>query len=94
LKLFEKPEDPYSLIISGQLIQQILEEKTEDLSAILDAKTVVMYRSSPAQKAQVVNLVRQHRPSMRTLAIGDGANDINMIQSAHVGVGLMGKEGN
>jgi len=30
----------------------------------------------------------------RTLAIGDGANDINMIQSAHVGVGIYGKEGN
>lgn len=29
-----------------------------------------------------------------TLAIGDGANDINMIQSAHIGIGIMGKEGN
>ena len=29
-----------------------------------------------------------------TLAIGDGANDINMIQSAHIGIGVMGKEGN
>ena len=29
-----------------------------------------------------------------TLAIGDGANDINMLQKAHIGVGVMGKEGN
>jgi P-type E1-E2 ATPase len=29
-----------------------------------------------------------------TLAIGDGANDVNMIKSAHIGVGVFGKEGN
>ena len=29
-----------------------------------------------------------------TLAIGDGANDVNMIQQAHIGVGVFGKEGN
>lgn len=27
------------------------------------------------------------------LAIGDGANDVAMIQSANIGVGIMGKEG-
>ncbi len=27
------------------------------------------------------------------MAIGDGANDVNMIQEAHVGVGLFGREG-
>jgi P-type E1-E2 ATPase len=29
-----------------------------------------------------------------TCAIGDGANDVNMIQTANVGVGIVGKEGN
>ena len=29
-----------------------------------------------------------------TLSIGDGANDVNMIETAHVGIGIMGKEGN
>ena len=33
-------------------------------------------------------------PNSFTLAVGDGANDVNMIQSAHVGIGIMGKEGN
>lgn len=28
-----------------------------------------------------------------TLAIGDGANDVSMIQTAHVGVGISGNEG-
>ena len=53
-----------------------------------------MYRSSPNQKAQVVKLIRQNLRYKKTLAIGDGANDINMIQSAHIGFGIMGKEGN
>ena len=61
---------------------------------LLKAETVVMYRSSPGQKAQVVNLIRQNLKGKKTLAVGDGANDINMIQSAHIGFGIMGKEGN
>jgi len=38
-------------------------------------------------------MVRQRFPEKITLAIGDGANDVNMIQEAHVGVGIQGKEG-
>ncbi len=38
--------------------------------------------------------MRKMDPKRITLAIGDGANDVNMIQQAHVGVGIMGKEGN
>jgi len=53
-----------------------------------------MYRSTPDQKAQVVNLIRRKKPNCKTLAVGDGANDISMIQAANVGVGIFGKEGN
>jgi len=42
----------------------------------------------------VVELVRNSPEQPITLAIGDGANDVSMIQSAHVGVGIKGKEGN
>lgn len=28
------------------------------------------------------------------MAVGDGSNDVNMIQKAHVGIGILGKEGN
>jgi P-type E1-E2 ATPase len=28
-----------------------------------------------------------------TLSIGDGSNDVNMILAAHVGIGIIGKEG-
>lgn len=41
-----------------------------------------------------MRFVKKMRSDQITLAIGDGANDVNMIESAHVGVGIMGKEGN
>ena len=47
---------------------------------------------SPKQKAEVVELVKRSTNDI-TLAIGDGANDVGMIQTAHVGVGIMGREG-
>ena len=50
-------------------------------------------RVSPLQKAEVVRLVKSNVKDSITLAIGDGANDVSMIQAAHVGVGISGKEG-
>ena len=55
---------------------------------------VICCRVSPLQKAEIVRLVKKHfafKPMC--LAIGDGANDVSMIQEAHVGVGICGKEG-
>ena len=54
---------------------------------------VVCCRASPKEKALVVRMARQHRPGATTMAVGDGANDIGMIQEAHIGVGIFGKEG-
>ena len=39
-------------------------------------------------------MIRSNLKGKKTLAVGDGANDVNMIQSAHIGFGIMGKEGN
>ena len=50
-------------------------------------------RARPSQKAALVQLIRDGDPKVRTLAIGDGANDVDMIQTAHVGVGIAGAEG-
>lgn len=58
-----------------------------------DADVVLACRVSPKQKADIVNLVKKRYPKKVTLAIGDGANDVNMILQAHVGVGILGKEG-
>lgn len=48
-------------------------------------------RVSPLQKALVVKLVKKNHQAL-LLAIGDGANDVSMIQAAHVGVGISGVE--
>jgi len=55
-------------------------------------RTVICCRVTPIQKANVVKAVR-HNLKAVTLAIGDGANDVAMIQAAHIGVGIMGREG-
>ena len=41
-----------------------------------------------------MQFIRSNNSGKITLAVGDGANDVNMIQKAHIGVGVMGKEGN
>lgn len=63
------------------------------MELITGVDTVVCCRASPAQKASLVRSVRKKVQSAITLAIGDGANDIAMIQEAHVGIGITGKEG-
>ncbi|XP_008275748.1 probable phospholipid-transporting ATPase IC [Stegastes partitus] len=55
-------------------------------------QSVLCCRVTPAQKSEIVKLVRKHTGSI-TMSIGDGANDVNMIKTAHVGVGLAGVEG-
>jgi P-type E1-E2 ATPase len=53
---------------------------------------VIACRLTPLQKALLVTLVRKELKRV-TLSIGDGANDVSMIQSANVGIGIAGKEG-
>ena len=55
-------------------------------------ESVICCRVSPKEKADVVRLVKNNLGKV-TLAIGDGANDVNMIQEAHIGIGLYGQEG-
>lgn len=55
--------------------------------------SVVACRLSPMQKAQVVGLMKSAPGSPLTLAVGDGGNDVSMIQEAHVGIGIYGHEG-
>ena len=55
--------------------------------------SVVVYRSSPNEKAEVIKFAHRDKSTF-TLAIGDGGNDVNMIQTAAIGIGIMGKEGN
>lgn len=54
---------------------------------------VVCCRCSPEQKAQIVQLLRKYRAPLRVAAIGDGGNDVSMIQAAHAGIGIDANEG-
>lgn len=56
-------------------------------------QVVLACRVSPKQKAEIVTFVKQRHPKATTLSIGDGANDVNMITAAHVGIGISGLEG-
>lgn len=61
------------------------------LELAIMCKAVICCRVSPLQKALVVKLVKKSTTSP-LLAIGDGANDVSMIQAAHIGVGISGVE--
>eukprot|EP00066_Takifugu_rubripes_P008131 XP_003974103.1 PREDICTED: phospholipid-transporting ATPase IC-like [Takifugu rubripes] len=62
------------------------------MSLAKQCQSVLCCRVTPGQKADIVTLVRKHTDSV-TMSIGDGANDVNMIKTAHVGVGIAGVEG-
>eukprot|EP00123_Amoebidium_parasiticum_P014404 comp22485_c0_seq1/m.33915 comp22485_c0_seq1/g.33915 ORF comp22485_c0_seq1/g.33915 comp22485_c0_seq1/m.33915 type:complete len:1183 (-) comp22485_c0_seq1:540-4088(-) len=90
----ERKSTGLALVIDGASLAFCLEDdlRGEFLEISLVCKAVVCCRVSPAQKAEVVELVK-NRCGAITLAIGDGANDVGMIQAAHVGVGISGQEG-
>ncbi|ERE72428.1 phospholipid-transporting ATPase IK [Cricetulus griseus] len=75
-------------------IHESLEVQRERAFVDLASKcqAVICCRVTPKQKALVVALVKKYQQVV-TLAIGDGANDVNMIKTADIGVGLAGQEG-
>lgn len=68
------------------------ENATHFVNVTRVCRTVICCRVSPKQKGAIVRLIKEQEKAI-TLAIGDGANDCNMIQSAHVGIGIRGLEG-
>ncbi|XP_010882025.1 phospholipid-transporting ATPase ID isoform X3 [Esox lucius] len=84
----------YALIVNGHSLAHALEPELEQvlLETACLCKTVICCRVTPMQKAQVVELVKTNKMAV-TLAIGDGANDVSMIRTAHIGVGISGQEG-
>lgn len=86
--------DSLALVIDGKSLKWALEPELEKLFLELATlcKAVICCRVSPLQKALVTKLVKVQMGAL-TLAIGDGANDVSMIQAAHVGIGISGNEG-
>uniref|UniRef100_A0A8C5KN67 Phospholipid-transporting ATPase n=1 Tax=Jaculus jaculus TaxID=51337 RepID=A0A8C5KN67_JACJA len=90
----EVPNGNYGLVISGCSLAFALEKNVELelLRTACMCQGVICCRMTPLQKAKVVELVKRYKKVV-TLAIGDGANDINMIKAAHIGVAINGNEG-
>uniref|UniRef100_A0A803XML8 Phospholipid-transporting ATPase n=1 Tax=Meleagris gallopavo TaxID=9103 RepID=A0A803XML8_MELGA len=90
----EIPGPEFGLVIDGRtldiILQGGLEERFLELARL--CRSVLCCRSTPLQKSIVVKLVRRQLKVM-TLSIGDGANDVSMIQAADVGIGISGQEG-
>ncbi|RFU26697.1 hypothetical protein B7463_g9637, partial [Scytalidium lignicola] len=81
------------LLIDGESLQLFLTHfRSEFISLAVLLPAVVACRCSPTQKADVAKLIREYTKK-RVCCIGDGGNDVSMIQAADVGVGIVGKEG-
>jgi phospholipid-translocating ATPase len=81
------------LLIDGESLSYFLTNFRNDfISMAVKLPTVVACRCSPTQKADVALLIREYTKK-RICCIGDGGNDVSMIQAADVGVGIVGKEG-
>ncbi|XP_060214930.1 putative phospholipid-transporting ATPase 9 [Lycium barbarum] len=86
--------EAFALIIDGKSLTYALDDDVKDMFLDLAIKcaSVICCRSSPKQKALVTRLVKNGTGKI-TLAVGDGANDVGMLQEADIGVGISGVEG-
>eukprot|EP00268_Persea_americana_P023564 TRINITY_DN23132_c0_g2_i2.p1 TRINITY_DN23132_c0_g2~~TRINITY_DN23132_c0_g2_i2.p1 ORF type:complete len:977 (+),score=213.52 TRINITY_DN23132_c0_g2_i2:372-3302(+) len=87
-------DKPFALVVDGKVLELALQSdvKYQFLRLAVNCASVICCRVSPKQKALITRLVKDYTGKI-TLAIGDGANDVGMIQSADIGVGISGMEG-
>ncbi|CAI5651883.1 unnamed protein product [Oreochromis niloticus] len=83
-----------SLVIDGLTLDKALSPDLLDrfVALVKHCRSVLCCRVTPLQKSRVVKVIREKLKVM-TLAAGDGANDVNMIQAADIGIGISGQEG-
>ena len=92
---FKKIKSKFSLMLEGSAITTCMTDgEAADLfwGLIQRSRSLICCRASPSQKSQIVNFIKKKTDSI-TLAIGDGGNDVNMIRTSNVGIGIFGKEG-
>uniref|UniRef100_H2Y5D8 Phospholipid-transporting ATPase n=1 Tax=Ciona savignyi TaxID=51511 RepID=H2Y5D8_CIOSA len=93
LNAFRRRAPDTALIIRGSSLDICLQYYAiEFVELACQCPAVVVCRCSPTQKAQIVTLLRNHT-GKRICAVGDGGNDVSMIQAADCGLGIVGKEG-
>ena len=90
----------YSLIIEGIALHNILTSSSTELhslflSVLSHSRSIICSRCTPIQKSSIVSFIKSHTNNKYDLclAIGDGGNDVNMIKTANIGIGIYGKEG-
>lgn len=89
--LRQKPDS--CLLIDGESLSLFLTHfKEEFVTVAVKLPAVIACRCTPQQKADVAILIKE-ATKKRVCCIGDGGNDVSMIQAADVGVGIVGKEG-
>ncbi|CAH2296591.1 phospholipid-transporting ATPase IC [Pelobates cultripes] len=93
LKFPKTKEEQQKNVIEKQATYALKEQRQKNfVDLACECSSVICCRVTPKQKAMVVDLVKRYKKAV-TLAIGDGANDVNMIKTAHIGVGISGQEG-
>lgn len=84
----------FALVADGRSLHYAMKHAKEELEFISKHCVCVLgCRLSPLQKSEIVELTKSSESGPITAAVGDGANDVSMIQEAHVGIGISGKEG-
>lgn len=92
LNNFRRKQD-CALVVSGESLEVCLQYyQYEFMELATSCPAVVCCRCSPTQKAEVVRLIQKHT-GKRTCAVGDGGNDVSMIQQSDAGIGIEGREG-
>ena len=89
--------DPLSskqvIVIDGSTLNYVLKDHQKlFVDAAIKCEAVVCCRVAPTQKTQIVEMLKKYT-TKRLCSIGDGGNDVGMIQAAHIGIGIEGKEG-
>ena len=90
--LASKPTSTALLIDGISLAHFLLHHRDAFISIAVQLPAVIACRCSPTQKADIATLIRAFTKK-RVACIGDGGNDVSMIQAADIGVGIVGKEG-
>ncbi|CAB3402424.1 unnamed protein product [Caenorhabditis bovis] len=86
--------DNFGLVLNAATMNYCLDPHNLErfVKLLKGCRSVLCCRATPLQKAQLVSLAKNQLAG-KVLAIGDGANDVSMIQGADVGIGLSGQEG-
>ncbi|KAH0787392.1 putative phospholipid-transporting P-type ATPase [Histomonas meleagridis] len=80
------------LVINGNALQSTTKLPDFFINVVIQSPAVIVFRCSPSQKEKVVKSVMEYK-DITACAIGDGGNDVSMIQASSIGIGIVGKEG-